>query len=310
MMKKKKEIQKICKFCGKDFVTTSKIRQCCSDYCSHKYAALVTKQRNKNFKRVYNIDDMFLQKESAEKYYFLGLMASDGNIYSSTIAISQSGDNGKQIIEYVKAILNTDYKILQSIPKKGEIIYSLNMRSKQIINDLSINNIKPKKTFNFKIPQYILNDENKLKNFLIGYIDGDGSIGVYKNMLVISFVCNQMMFKQLMNNIIFKNARITDKGNVMEFRFNGINAVRFGEWLYDNINVYQSYKYKKYKNYIADMFDISERMKYNFLREKIFKALDENPNMNCMQYARENNLDFRYVYDNRKRWRKLNENSK
>lgn len=309
-MKKKKEIKKICKFCGKDFITTSKIRKCCSDYCSHKYSALVTKQRNKNFKRVYNIDDMFLQKESVEKYYFLGLMASDGNVYGSTIAISQSGDNGKQIIEYLKFILNTDYKILQSIPKKGEIIYSLNMRSEQIINDLSINNIKPKKTFNFKIPQYILNDENKLKNFLIGYIDGDGSIGVYKNMLIISFVCNRMMFEQLINNVIFKNAIITDKGSVIEFRFNGINAVRFGEWLYDNISVYQSYKYNKYKNYIADMFNISKRMKYNFLREKIFKALDENPNMNCMQYARENNLDFRYVYDNRKRWRKLNENSK
>lgn len=306
----KKEIKKICKFCGKEFTTTSKIRQCCSDYCSHKYAALVTKQRNRNFKRVYSIDDMFLQKESAEKYYFLGLMASDGNIHSSTITISQSGDNGKKIIEYLRLILNTNYKILQSTPKKGKIVYNLSMRSKQIINDLSINNIKPRKTFSFKIPQYILNDEKRLKNFLIGYIDGDGCIGVYKNMLIISFVCNPIMFKQLTDNIIFKNARITDKGSVMELRLNGINAVKFGKWLYNNISVYKSYKYNKYKDYIDNMLNISERMKYIFLREKIFKALDENPNMNCMQYARENNLDFRYVYSNRKKWRKLNENSK
>lgn len=58
------------------------------------------------------------------------------------------------------------------------------------------------------------------------------------------------------------------------------------------------------------MFNISKKMKYNFLREKILLALDENPNMSCAQYAKENNLSYWYVYGVRKKWRKLNENSK
>lgn len=305
----KQEIKKICKFCGKEFITTSKIRQCCSEYCSRKYSAIVTKQRNKNFKRIYNIDDMFLQKESNAKYYFLGLMASDGNIYdkNKTIAISQSGDNGRKIIEYLIDILNTNYKILESTPKKGNTIYTLSIRSEQILKDLLNNNIKPKKTFIFSIPDNILNNEHKLKNFLIGYIDGDGCIGVYKNMLSASFVCNINMYNQLKDNYLFKNAVLTKKENIFEFRFNGIKAVKFLDWLYKDISVNKSYKYNKYYEYKQNMFNISERMKYNFLREKIFEALDENPDMNCMEYAKENNLDFRYVYSNRKKWRKLND---
>lgn len=305
-----KSITKVCMFCGKTFTTMSKVRKCCGSHCSHMYSASVTKQRNKNFKRVYIVDDMFLRKESAEKYYFLGLMASDGNVYNTTININQSGCNGKKLIDYIRSLLNTNYKVYSYTPKRGNTVYRLDMRSKPILDDLLANNIGPNKTFNFKIPSYILNDDYKLRNFLIGYIDGDGCIGVYNSMLIISLVCNHNMFKQLIDRPVFKNAIITDKGGVVDIRFNGIKAVNFGKWLYDNIGVFKSYKYNKYKKYVDSMFNISKKMKYNFLREKILLALDENPNRGCAQYAKENNLSYWYVYGVRKKWRKLNENSK
>ena len=52
------------------------------------------------------------------------------------------------------------------------------------------------------------------------------------------------------------------------------------------------------------MFDISPKMKYNFIQEELFKAFEENPNLNCMQYAKEHNINFQYVYYNREKWRK------
>jgi len=301
-----REFVKKCKYCGKTFTTTSKIRMCCSDVCSHKSSALTTKQRGKNFKRQYKLNDNFLDIDSNIKYYFLGLMASDGclNELNHTISISQSGDNGLKLIEYIKKILDTNYPIYITNPKVGKQVYSLSFRSQKIWQKLIENNIKPRKTYNFHIPEYILNDLNKLKYFFIGYIDGDGCIGVYKNMLSISFVCSFNMQKQLEKISIFQNAKFCKKNNVIDIRFNGIKALRFCDFLYKNISVYKSYKYNKYIEYKKVMFDISPKMKYNFIQEELFKAFEENPNLNCMQYAKEHNINFQYVYYNREKWRK------
>lgn len=300
-----KEIEKECAFCGKNFITTSKIRQCCSTVCSHKLSALKTKQMNKNFKRIYNINDNFLKNDIAEKYYFLGLMASDGCLSpnTKTISICQSGEEGLKLLKYINDILNSDYKILSTQPKIGKRVYGLYYRSEALWKDLNDNNVVPKKTYIYTIPLYILNDTNKLKSFLIGYIDGDGSIGVYKNMLVISFVCSNAMCEQLKKLDLFKRALFYKKGKVVEIRFNGVKAVEFGNFLYKDYNLFKSYKYKKFFEYNSKMLDISPKMKYNLIQHKLFEALNNNPNLNCMQYAKENNLHFQYVYYNRKKWR-------
>lgn len=39
------QIEKKCSFCGKVFITKSKIRKCCSSRCSHKYGAIITKKK-------------------------------------------------------------------------------------------------------------------------------------------------------------------------------------------------------------------------------------------------------------------------
>lgn len=300
-----KEIEKICAFCGKKFITTSKIRQCCNTICSHKLSALKTKQMNKNFKRIYNINDNFLKNDIAEKYYFLGLMASDGCLSpkTKTISLCQSGEEGLRLLEYINNILNSSYKILSTQPKIGKIVYGLNYRSTTLWQDLNYNNIIPNKTYIYTIPSYILNDINKLKYFLIGYIDGDGSIGVYNNMLVISFVCSNIMCEQLKQLDLFKKALFYNKGKVMEIRFNGVKAVKFGNFLYEDYDLFKSYKYENFFEYQSKMLDISPKMKYNLIQQKLFEALTNNPNLNCMQYAKENNLHFQYVYYNRKKWR-------
>lgn len=308
-----REIQKKCEYCGKDFITTSRVRQCCSSECSYKLGAKKTLESGKGFKRIYKVDDDFLTKETNEKYYFLGLMASDGCLseYNKSICISQSGENGLNLIKYIKDILKSNYNILEYYPKKGRCSYSLNIRSNKLWNDLMTNNITPKKTYIYSIPDYIINDIEKLKYFLIGYIDGDGCIGVYQNMLTISFVCSYSMKNQLEKIPLFENSSFNKKGKVIEIRYNGYKALKFCDFLYKDISVYKSYKYQIFKDYKENMFDISPKMKYNFIQEELFSALDNDPNLDCMRYAKEHNINFQYVYRNRKLWRNKNEqNSK
>lgn len=304
-----KLFKKICPICLKEFKTKSKIRECCSSECSHQKSATTTKILGKNFKRIYSLNDNFLKQDSDIKYYYLGLMASDGNVSSKsnkTISISQSGENGLKLITYIKNILDTNYRILMSYPKKGKCVYSLSIRSDILREDLIANNIVPNKTHIYNIPEYILEDINKLRYFLIGYVDGDGCIGVYKNMLSISFVCSKNMYNQLIKLPILNGAVSTKKGDVIEIRFNGINAVNFSNIIYKDLNetIFKSYKYQKLIEYKNNMFDISPRMKYNFMRDKLFDALDKNPDLNCITYAEQNNIDVKYVYRNRQLWRK------
>lgn len=299
------EYEKICLYCGKPFKTTSKQRNCCCSECSHKYGFLVMKQRNKHKRRIYDLNDDFLDILDSKQCWFLGIMASDGyiNKTNSTIGISQSGDKGLNMIEYIKELINFQGKIYSS-PTKGKISYKISFNSEKMLQRLKDLNIIPNKTKTYKIPDIILNDEEKLRKFLIGYIDGDGSIGVYHNMLVISFVCNRYVYEQLRNIKLFKNSLVTEKKeDLFEFRLNGIKAINFCDYLYNNIDTYKSYKYNNYIEYKKDMFTISPKLKYVFLREKIFQALNENPNMECMKYAEENNLNYKYVYSVRQQWR-------
>lgn len=299
-----------CKYCGQEFETENKNKKCCSTFCSRKYSAEVMRKNGKGFKRQYNINDYFLKNESKEKYYFLGLMASDGCINSSktTAIISQSGDNGLELIKYIKRILNADYKILERQPPKGKKVYILSFRSKVLIEDLCFNNIVPRKTNNFTIPEYILCDLNKLKYFLIGYIDGDESIGVYKNMLVASFVCNNNMCRQLLSLNLFKKSVQCIKNNVVDIRFNGKNAIEFLDFLYEDIKVYKSYKYKKYQDYIKICLDISPKLKYYLLRKRIFSELNQNNSIDYQAYISGYNVSRKYLKTVEREWINIKEN--
>ena len=302
-----KQITKICEWCGREFTAKTKLTKTCSSECSHALATDTCRKRDNFFKRVYEVDDYFLQRESPEKYYFLGLMASDGNV-TANVGISQSKDVGKPIIYYVKDILKTTYPVYESKTASGNTCYSLSIRSPQLKQDLIANGITPRKTLTFKIPEYVLQDENKLRNFLIGYIDGDGCIGVYTNMLSISFACSIEMGNQLMVLPLFKQAKLSrlSGGNIRQVGFNGIKAIHFGEWLYKNICVYKSHKYQKYLNYMEHRYEISERLFLKEQKEKIFEYLDKRPETTSGELQKIFNISKSKSYSYKCKWRKKN----
>lgn len=301
-----KEYTKICKYCGKEFITTSKQRTCCCTTCSYAQGTKVMLERGNEFKRVYNLNDNFLKNLTPDSCWFLGLMASDGCIqkHNNTISISQSGENGLKIITYIKKILNFEGNILCS-KTIGNDAYSLSFRSSIMLEDLEKYNITEKKTHIFKIPDIILKNENYLKWFLWGYIDGDGSIGIYNNMLTISFVCNHVMFEQLKNIPLLSKCNFykNKRKSVDVICINGGKAVEFGDILFDNNEIYKSYKYNKYLYFKEHRTELSPRYRANIIREKLYKEFNKNPNLNCIDYANSNNINVKFVYRVRKEWR-------
>lgn len=116
-------------------------------------------------------------------WYFLGLFASDGNLYKSgTTDIIQFTLDDYEALEDIKNILQYTGKI-QQYKKLNKIRYYLKISDSELINTVRkvFKNDCYRKTNNLKFPE--IEDKECLIMFLRGFIDGDGSFAKCKNPL-------------------------------------------------------------------------------------------------------------------------------
>lgn len=215
--------------------------------------------------------------DTKDKAYFLGWLASDGNVYKrtnkpNTKSIIKLSLNYKdyEILELFKKYIKTEKPLIYTqrrIGKNKEIItYAavLEIVSDEVANDLSKYNIIPNKTWEYEIVEL----DNKLMNhFLRGYFDGDGSIYFRCNdadklsqydITISGFVHNLEKIQNFLNKVNIKSIIILDKRK----KHHGVYD--FGSLTFSNIeNMYRfiTYLYKdcddlylKRKKLIADNF--------------------------------------------------------
>lgn len=246
--------------------------------------------------RKYFVNDSYFDILSPQTCWLLGLLASDGSINKDRfIKISQSGDEGLKCINYVKKAINFTGPIFSYLPKNSKNkVYNLTINSKEWVKTLNKYNIIQNKTKSFNISKDILENLDFLRWFLIGYIDGDGCIGIYssrgptndKTYLVIELVCNQNVVKQLENALTnFKPMIIKKSNSLFEIRFNNKKGYIFGKWLYSDINkieMYKSYKYQKFNDYELNIAKQNNWFKY----ENLYKQLKMDLKNNCFTSIR------------------------
>jgi hypothetical protein len=88
------------------------------------------------YSRKYDVNDDFLDVDSVEKYWFIGLIASDGTIKNKNqISLSQSGEDGLKRVEYVKSIVNSTNPILVSKTSSKDS-YSIILSSEKLVKNL------------------------------------------------------------------------------------------------------------------------------------------------------------------------------
>lgn len=132
---------------------------------------------------IYPLNQNYFNKiDSKDKAYFLGLLSADGNVYlknngQATIRISLQYED-RYILKTFKKYIETD-KPLQIIEKKNTdyitYIYTLELVSDIMANDLSKYNVIPNKTKCFVVPD-LLNEF--YSSFIRGYFDGDGGVSI------------------------------------------------------------------------------------------------------------------------------------
>ena len=323
----RKSIIKTCKWCGKKFTTTNRDKKACCKECGiqlriHSSKYLTTR----GSKRKYNVNDYFFEQDTPSKYYILGLLAADGIVTKEGYIKLWQCDKlglGLELIDWYKNILNLEAPIKTVQPKKGKLQYGIQFTSSIIAKTLKENNIVNNKTFTVTIPNYILEDETKLRYYLIGYIDGDGYVGVYKTSsgyynLEVSFISNNLFTSKLLpyikTNSMFVRAN-KNNINVTSMSCGGTSAILFCEWLYKDLdnNIFKSFKTQKVINYLNNLDTLLNPKTYQkYECRKLITYFNNHPpdNKKLIEISKHFNIKLnrvKYVY---KRWKNKYEKNK
>lgn len=200
------------------------------------------------------------------KAYWLGMLAADGHV-----RVRKTGNSfcltsiDKEHLEKYKGFLN----------HSGEIklhhgnCYRFEVCSNKVVNDLITLGIVPRKSFCTSIPNI---SSVFIRDFIRGVFDGDGTIGFYGNSWRLSITSATKFFiyniKSIINEFGIFGGSIYHRDNVYTLSFGGNQvAYSFGQFLYNNSNIYLNRKYKKYIelcDYIDNplMMDIIKKFKY------------------------------------------------
>jgi len=206
--------------------------------------------------RKYTLDETFFDKIDTEgKAYMLGFLYADGynNEKRRTIQICLQ-ERDKEILEKFKFLLKSNSPIHISEQKNKKYV-SLAITSGKISDNLVKYGCMQAKTFKIKFPTFL--EEDLLRHFIRGYVDGDGYIGYYgecnrfelsitstkefceelANILVDKFgVHHAIRTRHPENNNNIRTLRITRKKDV-------INCINL---FYKDATVYLERKYNKY----------------------------------------------------------------
>lgn len=189
--------------------------------------------------------------QTPESRWALGLMAADGNVRAATaqIRFGQSTKN-KDLIDAIKSHIGH-----QGVPyyQTSTDSYMLSWTNRRHVSDLAKYGIVDAKSLSYSLPSADLLS----LDFLRGYVDGDGSIGYYRNgthrkYLRISWVGTPDFIDQCAE-WLGVGGTFTKKGRVVEICFSGKKAVEVGGLLYGCNAKFTSRKQGIYTSTIKEM---------------------------------------------------------
>lgn len=251
-------------------------------------------------KSVY-VNDDFLDVLGSEQLYFIGLMASDGNVSKlGRLSISQSKECGLDIITYLKRVLNYSGNILEIVTASGNTSYQLSFASPKMLQALAKFNMTQNKSLTYECPAPALLKED-ISSFVRGYFDGDGCIGTYSvgqstEYLKMS-IYGSFSFIESIYALIPVKGIISKRKTGAEIVWNGRKGEEFGNWLFSNEDLFKSIKYNKFQDYKK----VSKKYNASDVARAKAMVLYEN-GMPIMEIASTLRVNFQVVYKWRAKW--------
>lgn len=227
----------------------------------------------------------FFSTNTPEAFYLAGFLAADGWICR---AINKSGQKHCEVgislkeedmahLEKIKVLLGSNHKLYRRLVKNSKrnpahndsITYTLLIYSQQLINDLERFGIFSRKSLNFDIPVW-LREHSLVKHFLLGYFDGDASIGfdkkhgngkLRKTPQARLHIRGTKEFLTNFHSILYRNCNlcteqkiISKDSGIFSLQYTGNrNVHKIMSYLYDDATVYLDRKYSRYTELVDNL---------------------------------------------------------
>lgn len=195
---------------------------------------------------------------SKEKAYFLGLIMADGNIrHSHKTGINRGFEiclKEKYILDRLKSSINTRCNVCKKyVMYKGEkrLYYMLSVNDVDFVDNLMKCGCVPRKSLVIEYPsKNIVPDEFKY-DFIRGYIDGNGHLGIPKKdsvFMIFSLNSTKQFLECMIEEFNLKKNMIRKINGIHEYRLCSKNElIYFFDKVYDDTDLYLHRKHDIYK---------------------------------------------------------------
>lgn len=169
---------------GKSLETISKESKICRRTLSRHFKSHGVQINQDGAKYVYNTE-FFEKIDSEDKAYWLGFLYADGSISSKGIDVAlglKSSDIGH--LKKLRDTISPDKPISEKDVKLGTKVFraaTYCMTNRVIHDQLIALGCTPRKSLTLKFPDINIVPRGLMRHFIRGYVDGDGSIGVYRS---------------------------------------------------------------------------------------------------------------------------------
>lgn len=191
-------------------------------------------------------DNLFHSIDSEDKAYWLGFLYADGCLSDNTrISIMLKIEDANHLEKFKNFLCwNGQVKIKPQFHR-----CELTFRSKEMFTDLVSKGCFPNKSLKLCFPTNDIVPNNFLRDFIRGYVDGDGSLGVlrrgqrlYPRM---SIAGNYNFLNELLVQTKWKRNKILQRKNgLCIIEWQGKYGKKFAHELYDNASTYLDRKFE------------------------------------------------------------------
>lgn len=235
-----------------------------------------------NYTNIVKIDQtMFDVIDTEEKAYWLGFMYADGNIAKNEDKIEMNLSVGDlDHMNKFKKFLKSEAKT-RLCDNHGSIICRFSVRNKHMWQALYDKGCVPAKSLILKFPpENIFKHRNLIYDFIRGYCDGDGSLGIYfgkhGRKFQLSFCGTEEFLKGVeqflgITGHIRNNSCNAYLSKASTLYYNSRKARAVSRLLYSNSTIYLDRKYDIYK-----MFCLAEEGSSVLKSSKIGRGWNAN----------------------------------
>jgi len=174
-----------------------------------KLTAMGVVKRDPGYKRFLVNQNFFSLIDTPEKAYWLGFIATDGNVYGSRIQINLKD---REHLEKFRKAIGSSAPIKRYFKGRYEL-FKISFRNKQMVSDLARYSITPNKTFTV---QPWSGPDHLMPHYWRGCVDGDGwvtekAVGFCGNFQMVSKYANWIRSQKE------TNAKVRPQGRIYVF---------------------------------------------------------------------------------------------